>query len=233
MKTHVRSKVHQKQSESCMIWPHPRTASPSPQVLSTPGPPGLSWAALLWLRYKGRSSPPRPRGRQHSAPAGELPWSEGRASPARTARPRELLGGRKTTPGLWRKFEYVMMSMYLGKKPFGFYDGDWGKIEGSWSSWWSWWGKNALFFPTKLPFKNHHNFQCMSSTFLRIILPTMQHVLLIKEVNMVTVRKRNGLGAQSLQVLLPGVSLNSPEQRRYNAGSEAFLLQWIYDIISN
>ena len=99
MKTNVRSKVHQKQSESCMIWPHPRTASPSPQVLSTPGPPGLSWAALLWLRYKGRSSPPRPRGRQHSAPAGELPWSEGRASPARTARPRELLEGSRWPQG--------------------------------------------------------------------------------------------------------------------------------------
>jgi len=36
----------------------------------------------------------------------------------------QQVGGRKTTPGLWRKFEYVMMSMYLGKKPFGFYDGD-------------------------------------------------------------------------------------------------------------
>ena len=192
-------KVHQKQSESFKWSDHTQDplaiASPSPQVLSTPGPPGLSWAALLWLRYKGRSSPPRPRGRQHSAPAGEPPWSEGRASPARTARPRELLEGRwgEKPPQGWGNLNLWwchMMSMYLGKKPFGFYDGDWGKIEGSWSSWWSWWGKNAWFFPTKLPFKNHHNFQCMSSTFLRIILPSMQHVLLIKEVNMVTVRKR-------------------------------------------
>lgn len=79
-------------------------------------------------------------------------------------------------------------------------------------------GKTALFFPTKLPFKNHHNFQCMSSTFLRIILPTMQHVLLIKEVNMVTVRKR-------IQRIGSSVTAAGPSARSFSELAGAAPLQ--------